>query len=206
MTASATGIVLVITTTIDLAADRVVEKLLTRSVPVFRLNTDRLPYLAEVSVACSPGSSATIRLREAGRTAHSDALVAYWYRRVRMPARPADVVDESHEYVFREAIATLRGALDVLSTRCRSFGSATALERAESKVVQLNLAEQLGFEIPATLIASDPAEIRDFAANRGGAIVAKPVHSGYLRTATGDVGIFTECVRRGIVITDSTAS
>jgi len=130
----------------------------------------------------------------------AEALVSFWYRRIRMPAPPPEATDTTHEYVFREAVATLRGALEVLSARLRSFGSPCTLDRAESKVFQLDIAADLGFEIPNTVITSDPGELRRFAREHAGLLVAKPVHSGYLRTPDGDVGIFTQRLEVGDLV------
>ena len=200
MTANARRAVLIVSTTIDLAADRVVDKLLRRQVPVFRVNTDRLPYQSQISLARSASAGSRVVFHEAGRSMDAEILAAFWYRRIRMPPAPPEATDATHEYVFREAVATLRGALEVLSVGLRSFGSPCTLDRAESKVFQLDIAADLGFEIPNTVITSDPAELRRFASEHPRPLVAKPIHSGYLRTSDGDVGIFTQRVEIGDLV------
>lgn len=184
--------VLLVTTTIDLATDRVVEKLIENGAAPVRINTDRLPYSAEVLFGHQPFR---LEFREAGRTAALGSLVAFWYRRVRMPPPPPDTTDEANEYVFREAMAGLRGALEVLALTTRSFGSPSMLDRAESKVLQLHAAASLGFTVPRTLIATRTDKIRDFCAGLP-SIVGKPLHSGYLRLDDRELGIFTRRLSR----------
>ncbi len=178
--------VLLVTTTIDLAADRVVEQLLARGASPVRINTDRLPYQSEVLFSQQPFR---LQFMEAGRKATFENIVSFWYRRVRMPSPPPEVSPETNEYAFREAMAGLRGALEILaSSTARSFGSPSTLDRAESKVLQLHLAVGLGFQVPRTLIASRPDELREFCV---GPIIGKPLHSGYLHLGGRALGIFT---------------
>lgn len=178
--------VLLVTTTIDLAADRVVEQLVARGASPVRINTDRLPYQSDVLFSQHPFR---LQFIEAGRKATFENIVSFWYRRVRMPPPPPEASAEASEYVFREAMAGLRGALEILAaSMVRSFGSPGTLDRAESKVLQLHLAASLGFRVPRTLIASRADELREFGV---GPIIGKPLHSGYLHLGGRALGIFT---------------
>lgn len=114
-----------------------------------------------------------------------------------MPSRPPDADEFANEYVFRESVNALRGALEIFGQSLRSLGTPASLERAELKVLQLHVAASLGFEVPRTLVASTPDQIRHFVSRSGGHVVAKPVHSGYFRTADEEFGIFTQRLSRG---------
>jgi glutathione synthase/RimK-type ligase-like ATP-grasp enzyme len=187
------SVVLVVTTTIDLTADRIVERLVQAGTPVFRLNTDRLPYASHLAYSVRPEG---ITLEEAGRVVHLSELRSFWYRRVRMPSRPPDAEEFANEYVFRESVNALRGALEILGQSLRSLGTPSSLERAELKVLQLHVAANLGFEVPRTLITSTADQIRHFVSNSDGHVVVKPVHSGYFRTSDEEFGIFTQRLNR----------
>lgn len=67
----------------------------------------------------------------------------------------------------------------ILATGAAHFNKMTATLHNENKLHQLILAQSLGFTTPATLISSDPAQIRAFVAELGGGVV-KPLRTTFL--------------------------
>lgn len=120
-----------------------------------------------------------------------------WFRRHRLPKLPAEVTRPHAEYCLREAEWFLRGALLSLAesvTPADWMSHPLALQRAESKILQLQVATRLGLPCPATLISTDPGDIRRFFRQQNGRIVAKPIRLGYFDYGASQAATFTTSV------------
>ncbi len=108
-----------------------------------------------------------------------------WMRRWGHPIYPAAFDELSVAFSFGE-ITSVVSALPEVLTRARWVNDQRSERRATNKVFQLTLARSLGFEIPRTLVTSDPDRVRAFAATVP-RVIFKPV-SGYhpnIRTFNG---------------------
>jgi glutathione synthase/RimK-type ligase-like ATP-grasp enzyme len=130
------------------------------------------PSMPPVSLHCDADS---------GLRAPADANAAFrsvWFRRPRMPedfpqALEADVPFLRTEW--RRHSNNLH-ALARQATGALWVNPPAAALAAENKMVQLQAAHEAGLAFPATLMSSDPVEIRRFAAEHG-AVVYKPFQS-----------------------------
>jgi len=198
------GPVFVISTTLDLATDRVVDILLQRAVPLIRLNTEDFPYHKCISWQIESGKKAC--LLDIERKIHfSKDIRSIWYRRVRSPASPSGCEETVHKYVVNEAYIALRGIASAHFTGCRWMSPPAKIETAEMKPYQLHIAKRLGFSIPSTIISSDPLAIQDFFLRHEGNVIAKPVRSGYIETSEGAFGIYTRKLGRKDIVMLETA-
>jgi glutathione synthase/RimK-type ligase-like ATP-grasp enzyme len=91
---------------------------------------------------------------------------------------PADV-----PFVAAEANALLSGIVAELSRTVFCVNPPAAVRRNRAKLSQLRLAASLGWTIPETLISNDPAAIRAFYREQGGAVVVKHAHQMYWASA-----------------------
>lgn len=179
--------VMILTATIDLGADRVVARLVDRLIPVFRLNTDHLLSRAQVQM----NEDLTWWARDGPHDTSLDRVSSVWFRKLRYPACAAEIDPQIHAYVCREANSMLRAFLNATPHDCKWMSPIANIDRAELKPVQLESARRVGLRIPRTVITSNPETVRAFSRSVRGAVIGKPVRSGYVRTSGGDYGIFT---------------
>lgn len=103
-----------------------------------------------------------------------------WLRRIRSPEIPVNDVDPRDlENVRSISQSYLGNVLHCLGHRARWINPIDAMYRAESKIRQLILANELGLIIPDTLISNDPSEIHKFVAKED--VVSKSLVPLYWR-------------------------
>ena len=179
--------VLFVTASYDAAPEYVGVALKRRTVPFFRLDTDRFP--SEVRVSFNPQGDITIS--DGDRSISGKEVKSVWYRRNVAPNLPESLEPGTREFCERETRAFLDGALEALPTQ-RWLSSPQAIWRAERKPYQLAVAAQIGFTIPRTIMTNDPTAARGLA--QGRRLVAKAVSSGYIAGSTGNQAIFTSAL------------
>ncbi len=177
--------VLLVTASYDLAPEYVIAGLERRSVPFFRLDTDRFP--SEIRASFDP--QGTLTISDGERSISGRQVKSVWYRRNVAPNLPECLDSGTREFCERETRTFLLGSLAALPTQ-RWLSSPQAIWRAERKPYQLAVAAQLGFTLPLTIMTNDPAAARSVAQARS-RLVAKALSSGYISGAHGNQAIFT---------------
>lgn len=169
---------LILTSEKDLAADYLIVHLQRNGLPFHRLNAES--YHRQFG---------TFRLRREGVTrtirASNGALVdlaevhAVWYRRAIHPEVSPRVVPDQRRFVAGETRHFWAGL--VLSSDARWVNPIDKVSVGELKLVQLELAQRLAFDIPCTLVSRNPEELREFVRSAG-PVICKPVYHGLLVT------------------------
>ncbi|MDP2312546.1 MAG: MvdD family ATP-grasp ribosomal peptide maturase, partial [Pseudomonadota bacterium] len=152
-----------------------------------RVDTDRFPTELQLSIA--PGDPLAPGLLRAPEMEVNLADVsAVWYRRAAIAKRlPADLDAQTRAACLGESRRVLFGFIDGLGVY--TLGGKAAVERAEIKVLQLQIARAVGLDVPRTLVSNDPAQVRAFAARCDGALVAKMMHSFAIYDDAGNEGV-----------------
>ena len=179
-----TKTILVVTTTYDETADLVIEKIKETGVPFFRLDTDLFPQ--EVTAVFDPHGNTFFRWQDS--QIHTGRIHSVWHRRLTTPILPDAISTHHREFCERETRAFLDGVLSTIKTR-RWLSQPAALQKAERKIYQLQVARELGFKLPATVVTNDPKSAEHFARNRDS--IVKAVRSGYIASPEGNQAIFT---------------
>ncbi len=65
---------------------------------------------------------------------------------------------------------------------------------AEHKLYQLQIARELGFRVPRTLVSRDPLELRSFAAANRAGTICKPIFHGMFIDETSTYSVYTRRV------------
>ena len=179
--------VLIVTTSFDDAADRVINVLNDGGVRVFRLNTDLFPM--DIGVAFKPNDRTVF---DDGTLSVSDHQIkSVWYRRHVDPDLPAGLSRGIRDFCCRESRAFLLGAIQSIAPG-RWMSRPDLIGLAEKKPYQLTVASRMGFAIPETSITNNPKAAAGW---RGRLTIAKAVSSGYIRTPDGNMAIFSSLVR-----------
>lgn len=111
--------------------------------------------------------------------------------------------DVAREFAWSETHEATEGAL--LAMDCEWFNHPTAEVRAQHKIVQLRTARQLGLDVPATLVTSDPTAARSFVETTSGAVIRKAFRNlesarAHTRVVTADDLKVLDTVRYAPVI------
>lgn len=129
--------------------DRVQAALEARGARAVRVDTDRLP--AELSLTVEPtktGARATLTDGERALALHEAAAV--WNRRIIPPTLPASTplgAGNAAFMLWHDLAGLLRSA--------RWINEPAAEQRAESKLLQLHLAQKVGLSVPRTFVTCD---------------------------------------------------
>jgi len=170
---------------VDLATDPVVRALQDMGTPVVRVNTEDLPFSGVIDYSIGVTKPTAIF---SDRACTEDWFGAVWYRRLRVPTMPADMDAGVYDFCVRENRSALIGGLIGHKTRWMSHPG--AIWKAEFKPYQLQVATQVGLDVPKTLISNRPESIREFYQQHK-PIIAKPVRSGYVVKNGVECAVFT---------------
>ena len=187
--------VLIVSSVADLATDRVVEILIDKGIPVFRVNTEDFPYsktfcFSFQDMVFSIGGNAEF---------HVDNVNSIWYRRFRSPSMPKNCTIGVHDYIKKETYHAIKGALLFFNDQVRWMSHPLSIEMAESKPYQLYCAKETGFLIPETIITYDSKTAMDFFHQCDEDIIGKPVRSGYYQIENDGFGIYTQRLNKNDV-------
>lgn len=99
----------------------------------------------------------------------------YWRRPLRVGDRIKMAFPSVKEISTAETFHAFRLAVDSFPDSYFPLGHPAAMERASNKLLQLRLANEMGFRVPETLVGNDPQVIRGFL-ERHSHLVVKPIH------------------------------
>lgn len=180
-------IVLVVSNRVDPTADLVEAELAAMSASFFRLNTDRLGIDFDVDFRLTSGAAEVLFDTPTGAI-HGRDVISIWNRRPLPPVASAIVVgSEARLFAAAELKATLDGALLALDRPWVS--PPQAIRAANHKVFQLQLASDLGFCTPETLVSNSSDRVRAFVSRlerEGKRAVVKVVSPGPPQAPTLD--------------------
>ncbi len=183
---------LILTNGEDATASYLAEVLRKCGVPFLRLDTENL--VSRTAIRYEPGRPA---LRIDTHWYEPTAFSHVWYRR---PEKLEDVRfgdSAEHRYILSEWTEALEGFFTHVDRR-RWMNHPASNAAASHKLGQLSIAARLGFSVPDTLVTQDPDALRTFFERNEGAVIAKPMATGYLSRspAESDSLIYTNRVGR----------
>lgn len=134
--------------------DRVQQALVREGWDAVRLDTDSFPLSVSLAVERTTlGVEAVLELPD--RSLRLSEVNAVWLRRLWTPQLPASMSPEDRDACVETSRTALQDAL-VHLTDCHWVNALEPSMRAESKVLQLRVAHELGFELPDTTITNNP--------------------------------------------------
>lgn len=150
----------------------IIEKLESKGVGWFRLNTETFPLLLSVEWRCENTHDPYSIFKFGSQVLDSRQVTSVWYRRYGQSVTPKSLDATERLFVEGESQAFLLGALP---RNCLWINDRVAELRASQKLFQLSLARDIGFRIPKTLVTNDPEKVREFVENSVGPVIFKPV-------------------------------
>lgn len=186
-------IVLIVTNKSDITADLVVLEFQRRGTPYVRFNTEDFPQRVKISwMMDTSGTDGYINLPHSELSLRD--VISVWYRRPGPPEIAETVRSPSfREFAHRESKEALSGLWRTMD--CFWMSHPDAINSARYKPRQLKSANDLGFNIPKTLITNSPDQVEGFLAECG-QLIAKPLFSGDIKFGDKRKVVFTTPISR----------
>lgn len=175
--------IVIVTGINDSHADNVIMTLQEMGHEPIRLNTDDIPQNTTLSLGFGSDSDrwkGTINILTNGRRIDVEAIRSIWWRRPGTLGLPIDLSEQEREFATDEIDHMLRSLWGSLKDNCYWISYPEYIRHANLKGSQLQHAAQLGFEVPRTLITTDPEEARAFYEACGGQIIFKVMSDPFL--------------------------
>ncbi len=180
---------LIISNKRDIHTDIVVERLRRRSIRFLRWNLEDFLQTHSISLGFGPHGW-NGRLTAEGRTIDFAEVRAVWYRRPGTLIPDDSITDYAdQQFAIREAQHLIRGMWHLLE-RALWINDPLANQRMSSKPLQLQIASEIGFAIPKTLLTNEPSEAEQFFRNVEN-VIAKPLSGGFVERPGKVVHIYT---------------
>lgn len=165
-------VVLLITHSGDFyTVDRVAEALSKLGVNPFRLDTDMFPLSIELAAHINQSGNKYC-LKYGERYLNTEQVRAVWMRRIWQPQLTKELAPQFQTACIRESITTLDGFWDSLR-EAHWVDDLQRINIAENKLHQLRVAQEIGLNIPQTLVTNNPSEAREFFSELKGKVVVK---------------------------------
>lgn len=156
--------ILIVSDLLDAHVDRLLPLL--RAADPVRLNASDLPVRTRMSFEFDGGSAwaGGLVITTNGRRVDLGELRSVWWRKPGPYAFAEGLGDQEHDFAVEETDHAMRGLWASLD--CYWLSHPEAIRRAGFKLEQLQRAARLGFEVPRTLVTTDPEAVREFANGR----------------------------------------
>lgn len=170
--------ILIVTNKRDYTADFLVLGMKRRDVEFLRLNTEDFPQRIQISLEIgNRRTSGVIRINR--KTTPLENIHSIWYRRPLLSEPSESITDDAtRKFVIVESRETLQGLWRTLS--CVWVSHPDKIRVAESKLYQLQIASQIGFVIPQTLITNSPSNAQNFYEASLAQLIYKPQRHGQI--------------------------
>jgi glutathione synthase/RimK-type ligase-like ATP-grasp enzyme len=172
--------ILIITHKEDFTADFIIEKLNSRGISYFRLNCediDKETYCFENTKQFSFDIN--------GITSFDSV----WFRRPKLPELEAN--NEAEKLYLLNDYDSLLENIYLLIDSKKWLSHPKDVYQAENKLLQLKIAQNIGFLIPDTLITNSHKKLEQFIATHQNDVIIKPIRQGRILQKEGFKTIFT---------------
>jgi MvdD family ATP-grasp ribosomal peptide maturase len=173
---------------------RVADSIARKGGHTIRFDTDRYP--TDVHLTAYYDTSGDERLTLTNDEGEFDLreVTAVWHRRISFGAQLPSTLDKQLRHAsLGETSAAAHGML--ASLKVFRMDHLHHIRRAENKQLQLQIARELGLEIPRTLTTNNPAAVRAFAEMCEHGIVTKMLSSFAIYDEGKELVVFTNAVK-----------
>jgi MvdD family ATP-grasp ribosomal peptide maturase len=158
----------------------------------FRFNTDQFPTEVKLDLTCSHNAGQGRLTTEQGCLAFDD-VTAVWYRRIRIGQQiPTTMEAQLRHASVQESRRSVNGML--VSLKAFHLDPVVNIRRAEHKPLQLQIAQEIGLDVPRTLTTNNPETVREFAQTCKQGIITKMLTSFAIYEADQEKVVYTNPV------------
>lgn len=169
--------IVIVTEELDLHTDAAILMLEKKGYEPVRLHTADIPLKSLMSFALN-STDWTGAIEVNGRVIDFSNIRSVWWRRPAPYQLPSQLSNWERLFASKEIKHTLDGLWASLDCYWMSFPHNICL--ANWKLGQLKRAAKLGFEVPRTLITTEPAQVQAFYEECNGNIIYKVISDPYL--------------------------
>ncbi|MBW4569289.1 MAG: MvdD family ATP-grasp ribosomal peptide maturase [Tolypothrix carrinoi HA7290-LM1] len=153
----------------------VMQAIAARGEKAFRFDTDRFPTQVQLNVYYGKQKEQQILVDEDKKLDLSE-VSAVWYRRIAIAQRIPNTMDSQlRQASVQESRVTVQGA--IASIQGFHLDRLPNIRLADNKQLQLQVARQLGLDIPRTLITNNPQAVKEFSQECEQGMIAKMLSS-----------------------------
>ena len=195
---------MLITNKEDITTDFIVQELLLSKTAFYRFNTDELGKSIFVQFDFD-NSVFELQDERLQRTINLSTVKSVYFRRPEIDFDSKELTEGEASFVYAELSYMLEGLYRILE---KSFwiNKVWSIRQAENKIYQLQLAKEIGFEIPRSLITSLPGKALEFYELANKATIIKPIRSGLVEGQEEEGVIFTSRIELNENNTERVAS
>ena len=180
--------ILIITHKEDFTADFVIDKLNKREIKYYRFNCediDKENYLFEKQ----NGFQFQIN--------NLNSFHSVWFRRTKLP--DLKIKDEAEKlYLLGEYDALLSNLYSQLNVK-KWLSHPNDVYQAENKIFQIQVAQEIGFTIPDTIITNQHSVLKEFIDKHNRNVIVKPLSQGRIKQVEGIKTIYTNRISEEII-------
>jgi glutathione synthase/RimK-type ligase-like ATP-grasp enzyme len=170
--------IVIVTNRQDHTADFLILELQRRQADYVRFNTEDFPCRVQATWNVCGKSQDGFFSFPKSRVDFGD-IRSIWYRRPVPPIPSSEITDPvAQEFIVAESKAMLDSIWRNLD--CFWVSHPDSLSKAEHKLYQLKVAQEIGFELPPTIVTNSPEVAQAFYTNQDRAVIYKPLHQGRL--------------------------
>lgn len=172
---------------------RVADSIARKGGHTIRFDTDRYPTGVRLTAYYASGDERLTLTNEEGEFDLRE-VTAVWHRRISFGAQlPATLDKQLRHASLGETSAAAHGML--ASLKAFRMDHLQHIRHAENKQLQLQVARELGLDIPRTLTTNDPGIVRAFAESCENGIVTKMLSSFAIYEEGKELVVFTNPVK-----------
>ncbi|TRW27121.1 hypothetical protein FMM05_00270 [Flavobacterium zepuense] len=181
--------ILIITNKNDITSDFIVQALSNKDVPFYRLNTDEIGNSIQLSFNIKDNQ---FFIFDSKKDVSIDLLRirAVYFRRPEIIVHSQGLSSGEINFIKSELWFTLEALYKILN-KAFWINTVDDIRRAENKVYQLLLAQEIGFDIPNTILTNKPESAKKFYDSNDAKCIIKPIKSGLIAAEIEEGVIFT---------------
>lgn len=154
--------ILIITSKADKHADYIVSKFAERKILFVRFDTELFPGSLKITYNSRSGRSLfRINDQDSNLFFHSDEITSIWHRKPILSACPL-ITEHSYQVFARRETETFLNNMYVCMSNRKWINYPYNNRIADNKLLQLQIAKEIGFNIPDTIVTNDYQEVAQF--------------------------------------------
>lgn len=170
--------ILVLCTEHDISIDPVVEKLNQAGALVFKFPTEKFPVDASLDISISSNSIISKFVLHNDLEFSLEEIHSIWYRHPGKPIPDSSLGIRESMFAHEECSLTLEGLWRTKELDTFWVSKPSMMRKCSYRIYQLNIARNIGFEIPHTIISNNPNEIIKFYNDNKLGIIVKSIGAG----------------------------
>jgi len=179
--------ILIITHKTDFTADFIINKLNKKKIPYKRFNCEDI---LTNNTTISYDSQFKYSILE------ENDFRSVWFRRTKLPDL-GDIPLHQKSYLIGEIDSFAKNLFSILDAKWLS--EPFAVYRSENKLLQLKIAQNLGFTVPATMVTNSKEELVLFYRKHNENIIVKPISQTRISNNNNASFIFTNKIERELI-------